>query len=107
MRATWIVLLLLAVLPSLLYPLLLVTGGTESLRFIATTNWQPGDPSVGELFLFALSLLTWLWWRLMLPVLVLAALPFIVGDVWRWLRGRGGASNDAAVSDGDASTAQA
>ena len=88
MRATWIGLILLGLLPAVSFYILEWTGGTDALRFISTTNWQPGDPSMGELLMLALSLAAWIWLRLMLPVFLLASAPFAGADLYRVLRKR-------------------
>jgi len=89
MRSTWVVLVLLAVLPALGFYVLDWTGSTYALRYVSTTTWQVGSPSVFDLCCLAASLVTWLWLRLFMFVFLLAAFPFALGDLVRALRRRG------------------
>ena len=86
MRASWIILVLLGLLPVCAFYVLDWTGGTDSLRYISTTAWKWGDPSLSQLALMFLSVLTWTWVKGFMNVFLLAALPFLVGDILRWVR---------------------
>jgi len=99
MRATWIALVCLALAPSLTFTVLDWTGGTECLRYIATTVWRPGDPSVGHLALMALSLASWIGSKVLLPTFLLASVPFALGDLRSVLRSRRGPDAHAAAED--------
>jgi hypothetical protein len=88
MRATWIVLVLLAVVPALAYLGLEGLGWTEAVRYISTTIWRPGDPSRFDLICLGMTLFALVWAKLMLPTLLLAAAPFFAGDVVRVIRRR-------------------
>jgi len=86
MRASWIILVLLGLLPVSAFYVLDWTGGTDSLRYISTTAWQWGDPSLSQLALMFLSVFTWTWVKGFMNVFFLAALPFLVADIRRWIR---------------------
>jgi len=104
MRATWIVLVCLALAPSVVFTVLDWTGGTECLRYIATTAWRPGDPSVGHLALMAISLVAWIGSKVLLPTFLLASVPFALGDLRSVLRSRGEPDATPATQDSDAPT---
>ena len=84
MRITWIVLVLLAVVPALAYPVLDATGCTSSVELISTTN--PGVVSVIDLVLMPICLFCWLCLKVFWLIFLLAAMPFLFGDLWRTLR---------------------
>ena len=81
MRATWIVLVILALLPGITYRILDWVGATESLRYISTTVWKYGDPSATDLALLAASLFCWIGAKALLPTFLLAAVPFLICDI--------------------------
>ena len=86
MRGSWIILVLAGVVPTCAFYVLDWTGGTESLRYISTTAWQWGDPSLTQLALMFLSLFTWMWVKGVMNVFFVAALPFFIADVARRAR---------------------
>lgn len=73
MRRIWIGLLLAGVVPIGIFYLLLWTGMTDSLSYVSTTNWQPGSPSLLDLILLCLSMITWSWTRGFAHILIGAA----------------------------------
>ncbi len=86
MRTNWIILVLAGMIPTCTFYLLDWTGATESLRYIATTAWQAGHPSLGELVLMFLSVITWTWVKGFMNLFLLAAVPFFIADVLRSVR---------------------
>ena len=84
-RRIWIVLLLLGVVPAALFFVLQWTGAANNLRYVATTGWQPGDPSVLQIILLFLSMISWAWLKGLGNLFIGAALPFLIADLWRVL----------------------
>jgi len=80
MRATWITLLVAGIVPGLAFYVLRWFGVTESARFVATTTWTIGSPSLGDLIGMAATLATWIWLKGFTMIFALAAVPFIVAD---------------------------
>ncbi|HUW55426.1 MAG TPA: hypothetical protein VMZ92_02250 [Planctomycetota bacterium] len=81
MRKTWIVLAVVGVVPALGFYVLEWTGATEALRYVSTTTWRPGSPSLWDLACLAAGLVTWVWLKLLVFVFLLAACPFAVADL--------------------------
>ena len=88
MRGTWIILVLLAVVPALGYLVLDATGRTSSFRLISTTAPEAGTVSTMDFVLLPVCLACWLCLKVFWLVFLLAAVPFLVGDLWRTLRKR-------------------
>jgi hypothetical protein len=86
MRKTWIILVLLGILPCLAFYALEWGGALDSLQYISKTNWQPGKPSTGDFAQMWLVIFTWAWMKGLLPVFIVSALPLFVTDIVRTLR---------------------
>ncbi len=86
MRATWITLVLIGVVPAVLFLIIDAAGVTNCLRYIATTTWRPADPSLLHLAGLAVSITLWVWLRVGLLISLLAALPFAAVDLVCYLR---------------------
>jgi hypothetical protein len=83
MRASWVVLILAGLVPPCIFHVLDWAGGTEALQYISTTGWELGHPSTWDLVLMFASVITWTWVRGFMNLFLLAALPFIILDLWR------------------------
>ena len=55
------ILMSMGLLPACTFFVLAWAGATESLRYISTTAWEWGHPSIGEVVLMFLSVITWTW----------------------------------------------
>lgn len=86
LRKTWIVLLALGVLPALSFYPLKWTGAADNLGYVATTLWQPGDPSILQLVALFASMIAWAWLKVFIYLFAGAAAPFVIADAWRTMR---------------------
>ncbi len=86
MRKTWIILVLLGILPSLAFFALELGGALDALQYISKTNWEPGAPSTADFAKMWLVIFTWAWMKGLLPVFIVSALPLFVTDIVRTLR---------------------
>jgi hypothetical protein len=85
-RASWIILVLVGMVPTCTFYVLDWTGGTEALSYISTTGWALGHPSPKELTLMFLSVITWTWVQGFMNLFLLAAVPFGMADILRSVR---------------------
>jgi hypothetical protein len=87
-RKTWVMLLLLGVVPAMMFYPLEWSGAADNLRYVSTTVWQPGDPSVLQLVALFASMIAWAWLKAFIYLFAVAAVPFVVADVCAAVRGK-------------------
>lgn len=81
MRKTWIMLVLLGIVPALGFHVLDWSGATVSLQYIAKTNWQWGAPSPLDFVMMFVCVLAWVWRSGFMNVFLFAAIPFLIHDI--------------------------